>query len=219
MFVAKAGPLDKGPVGACAEQSTTSGGRDLARRLFALKEKPLAAVALAFVLANALDEAETACFTDQELAALSGLSDRGVRHAKRWLEDQGLVFVWARGSRACATRYGVKPAPPRVLEDELVLPAAHPTSDPIVREYVWRLTDGKCVYCGVTLIRGGAATDEDKDHTFHVDHVIPASAGGPDHVNNYVPSCARCNLSKSAGHVLRFVRLAASPGLSGVDNG
>ena len=41
----------------------------------------------------------------------------------------------------------------------------------------------KCVYCG------GEATQ--------IDHVIPRSRGGTDEVNNLVPCCQRCNISKS----------------------
>jgi len=32
----------------------------------------------------------------------------------------------------------------------------------------------------------------------HVDHVIPRSRGGSDDIDNLVPACARCNLSKGA---------------------
>lgn len=41
----------------------------------------------------------------------------------------------------------------------------------------------QCVYCGVSL----------DDATRTVDHVVPRSRGGKDHLSNYVLSCLGCN--------------------------
>src|SRR5262245_10155730 len=47
-------------------------------------------------------------------------------------------------------------------------------------------TDGRCWYCGVPL---------DFD-TFHSDHVVAASRGGPSTLDNLVPACHPCNSAK-----------------------
>lgn len=48
--------------------------------------------------------------------------------------------------------------------------------------------DGKCIYCGVT--------EEETEHSHHVDHVIPVSKGGRHHRSNLVLACISCNSSK-----------------------
>lgn len=63
----------------------------------------------------------------------------------------------------------------------------HNQSDADVRSRVWAITNGKCFYCDSEI----AIED------FHVDHIVPKSAGGPDHFSNYVPACAKCNISKN----------------------
>lgn len=54
------------------------------------------------------------------------------------------------------------------------------------RERIFRLTNGRCAYCGKVL-------DFNK---FHIDHVLAKSVGGKDKFN-MLPSCPICNLSKS----------------------
>lgn len=68
-------------------------------------------------------------------------------------------------------------------------------SDPVVRQRVRDLTDGRCVYCESEL------GDE-----WHVDHMVPHSQGGPDNFTNYVPACKSCNTTKHARHVVEFIR-------------
>lgn len=78
----------------------------------------------------------------------------------------------------------------------------HPLSSADVRKQVWNLTNGLCTYCGIQLTndgQGGATA-------FCIEHVIPVSKGGPDHLTNYVPSCLGCNSAKSDRHVLHFIR-------------
>jgi hypothetical protein len=78
----------------------------------------------------------------------------------------------------------------------------HRLNDPYVRSEVWRLTGGKCAYCDVP-IQDGAGLEPT---SMCVEHVVPKSMGGPDHLTNYVPACRSCNNSKSDRHVLTLVR-------------
>jgi hypothetical protein len=73
-----------------------------------------------------------------------------------------------------------------------------------VRETVWKMTDGKCFYCEVELIRCGSE-EQDRSRCYHIDHIVPKSSGGPDHISNYVPACERCNISKNAKSFVEFL--------------
>lgn len=53
------------------------------------------------------------------------------------------------------------------------------------REKAYKLTNGRCAYCGCQLDPKG----------FHVDHIIPKAKGGKMH-DNLVASCQDCNLAK-----------------------
>jgi hypothetical protein len=48
---------------------------------------------------------------------------------------------------------------------------------------------GRCEYCRMHQSLQGA--------TFHVEHIIPSSLGGPSELDNLAWSCPRCNLQKS----------------------
>ena len=56
-------------------------------------------------------------------------------------------------------------------------------------------TDKRCAYCHKQLswsnygIRG-------RRGAWEVDHSLPISRGGTDHLNNLVPACVACNLAK-----------------------
>ena len=78
----------------------------------------------------------------------------------------------------------------------------HNPKSPEVRAKVLSLTDGKCAYCGSEI----SDQQGDGTGTFAVEHVVPKSCGGPDHLTNFVPACSSCNSQKSAGHVLDFIR-------------
>jgi hypothetical protein len=70
--------------------------------------------------------------------------------------------------------------------------------DPIskeLREEVKSKFGGHCAYCGVLLKK-----------SFHVDHVVPVAAGGPDDVCNYFPSCRHCNTFKNSFSLEEFRR-------------
>jgi len=84
----------------------------------------------------------------------------------------------------------------------------HRKEDSAVRQRVWDLTNGKCTYCKVELVDGGVGRD-----SFVVEHVVPKSAGGPDRIENYVPSCAACNIKKSNRHVIDAMGDQALPAL------
>lgn len=83
----------------------------------------------------------------------------------------------------------------------------HSLNDPATREAVWAMTNGKCTYCGCQLSRTWAEgrSDEMSVSALYIEHVVPRSAGGPDNLANYVPSCHGCNTSKGSGHVLDFI--------------
>lgn len=82
----------------------------------------------------------------------------------------------------------------------------HNRADPRIRSAVLNMTGGKCAYCDQPISERG----EDGKAKFEVEHVVPRSAGGPDHISNYVPACSTCNGQKAAGHVLEFIRKKAS---------
>lgn len=86
----------------------------------------------------------------------------------------------------------------------------HSPADRSVREQVAALTDSRCFYCDADL-------DQEK---FHVDHIVPKAAGGPDHIANYVPACAKCNGSKGDRPFAPFFLKAKSgqPQLTVVSN-
>lgn len=87
---------------------------------------------------------------------------------------------------------------------------AHRQTSEEIREKVWCITIGRCFYCN---------EDIDRDN-FHVDHIVPKAAGGPDHLSNYVPACARCNSSKSDKPFAEFFlkAKAGTPHLTVVSN-
>jgi len=78
----------------------------------------------------------------------------------------------------------------------------HNPALPEVRARVLAMTDGRCAYCNSVISPGKS----DGNPEFVVEHVVPKSAGGPDHIANFVPACAPCNSQKSAAHVVEFIR-------------
>ncbi|MGF6951010.1 5-methylcytosine-specific restriction endonuclease McrA [Neobacillus sp. B4I6] len=55
---------------------------------------------------------------------------------------------------------------------------------------------GECIYCG--------AQEEPDGSAFHLEHVIPRSQGGRDHISNLVISCKSCNSKKGNRPVIDF---------------
>ncbi len=72
-----------------------------------------------------------------------------------------------------------------------------------VRERVWAMTGGKCFYCHVELLKDSTCEGNPR-HVFEVDHLVPKSLGGPDHLANFVPACAGCNGEKSNKPFVEF---------------
>lgn len=58
------------------------------------------------------------------------------------------------------------------------------------RELVVARAGGGCEYCRLLEFASGV--------TFHIEHVIPLSAGGTTVISNLALSCPGCNLSKSS---------------------
>lgn len=80
--------------------------RKWATCLFARPNKPVGAVAMAFVLYFEMNGAgEGAAISDQEFASACGVSDRAVRTFKKWLIDEGFVAVEMRGARGRGTTF------------------------------------------------------------------------------------------------------------------
>jgi 5-methylcytosine-specific restriction endonuclease McrA len=64
------------------------------------------------------------------------------------------------------------------------------------RALVFQKNDGRCFYCHDELkIEGG----------WHLEHMIPISRGGSDDLDNLVPSCQTCNLSKHSRTAKEFL--------------
>lgn len=66
----------------------------------------------------------------------------------------------------------------------------------------------KCVQCGIegTLLAVGIGRNSkhvdvytDDFYPLTVDHIIPRSLGGPDHIDNLQPMCCLCNWNKGNG--------------------
>lgn len=78
-----------------------------------------------------------------------------------------------------------------------------------VREAVWSITGGRCFYCDTELVKSGpidVGAPGARGNIFHIDHIVPKDAGGPDHLSNYVPACHSCNSSKGAKSYVEFTR-------------
>ncbi|WP_140793153.1 HNH endonuclease [Myxococcus xanthus] len=60
-----------------------------------------------------------------------------------------------------------------------------PQPTPAQEARLWGDFGSACAYCGLTLIQG--------EKRAHLDHLVPSSAGGRNHVVNRVPACAPCN--------------------------
>jgi hypothetical protein len=83
----------------------------------------------------------------------------------------------------------------RAAKAALVVDSPGRTAIPIrVRSQVLDRDGLVCRYCG---------TDKG---AFHLDHVVPASRGGPNSADNLVVACAACNISKGARTPEEWIR-------------
>lgn len=80
----------------------------------------------------------------------------------------------------------------------------HAPAGGLTRASVWAMTDGRCFYCDVELVR--EASFDAPGRLFHIDHIVARANGGPDHISNYVPACERCNGAKSSKSFVEFTR-------------
>lgn len=61
------------------------------------------------------------------------------------------------------------------------------------RQTVLAKCDGRCAYCG------------ESGHYLAVEHVVPKSQGGSNHISNLLPSCTSCNSSKGVRSLEDFI--------------
>jgi len=61
--------------------------------------------------------------------------------------------------------------------------------------YIYDKTGGYCYYCGKKIDWSNYGAHGEKG-AWTVDHMLPVSRGGTDHMNNLVPACIPCNSSK-----------------------
>lgn len=57
------------------------------------------------------------------------------------------------------------------------------------RSIVRERAEYRCEYC--------KAPEDVTGYSFHIEHIIPKSSGGRDHMENYALACMHCNRSKS----------------------
>jgi len=60
---------------------------------------------------------------------------------------------------------------------------------------IFEKTDGYCYHCGKKLAWSNYGNLNGKAG-WEIDHSVPKSKGGTDHLNNLVPSCIPCNRNK-----------------------
>jgi len=63
-------------------------------------------------------------------------------------------------------------------------------------DWIYRCTSGYCHLCQKKLSRKNYGRTGERG-SWHVDHSVPRSKGGTDHLNNLKPACIACNLDKS----------------------
>jgi hypothetical protein len=70
-----------------------------------------------------------------------------------------------------------------------------------LRQLVIQRADNRCEYCGISQV-GQVAT-------FHIDHIIPAVAGGETVSDNLALACVSCSLRKGARQELEDLETGA----------
>ncbi|MGD0615966.1 MAG: HNH endonuclease signature motif containing protein [Verrucomicrobiota bacterium] len=64
-------------------------------------------------------------------------------------------------------------------------------------DWIYRRTSGYCHLCQTKLSRKNYGRQGQRG-AWHVDHSVPRSKGGTDHLNNLKAACIDCNLDKSS---------------------
>lgn len=83
-----------------------------AQALFRHPKKPPGAIAMAFKLYMEMDaRGRGAAVSDLEFASCCGVTDRSAREFKRWLVDNGFVYVTAKGARGRVSIFAARIPP------------------------------------------------------------------------------------------------------------
>ena len=109
------------------------------------------------------------------------LSDEAWASAYEELYDRSLVFVcgWPVANKVCLNS-----------EENVLCQAIGAGGRPSAKEWtqlraaVLKEHGHSCAYCG------------DTEAPLAIDHVVPVSRGGSNHLRNLVPACKRCNSAK-----------------------
>jgi 5-methylcytosine-specific restriction endonuclease McrA len=159
-------------------------------------------------LAEACDDVRSA-MNDAACDFLSAEAEINRLHANLVEAWNGQVSIHAEHLQEAKRETSLAHMQVRAMENRK---REHAINSPEVRQKVWEITDGHCIYCDVEMVRERDPSDPDR--CFEVDHIVARSNGGPDHLSNYVPACHKCNTSKSAKSIFRFlVNRQALPGL------
>lgn len=121
--------------------------------------------------------------TNRQLMAMTALSLRAVRMARRRLSDLGLILVVGDPGSAPEIIVDPKALPPRPTTVGIGLSKCKlPTAK---RKRIMERDAYRCRHCG-------------DHHQLSIDHIVPRSAGGSNHDDNLQVLCVPCNLKKGA---------------------
>lgn len=73
---------------------------------------------------------------------------------------------------------------------------------PELRQYIIERDCEQCSYCG----EQGDSLNGPDGNSWHIDHVVPVTRGGPTHADNLTLSCQTCNLRKRNKPTIQFMR-------------
>lgn len=126
----------------------------------------------------------------------------GAFHAAEQIKAMAMEFAQhfaTMKSRARHAEYVLSTSKDRFKE--------HSINNGRVRKEVLNSTGGACFYCETQVWDANTSPDGGDPATmFHVDHIVARVHGGPDHISNFVPACAKCNSSKGDRPFVQFVR-------------
>lgn len=109
---------------------------------------------------------------------LPGLEARWTAYGISLLTAEERTGMWASSVLEMYVRGDLTRASGRSCRGEI---------PPVHRREVWRVTDGRCCYCGEMT---------QPFDTFSVDHFVPLARGGTHQLPNLLPCCVRCNGAK-----------------------